>query len=161
VGVVSLRAVTDANLAAVVALEVAPGQRHYVAGVVQSLVDAQRHPEAMPWYRAVYADDTPVGFVMISDNIPPGDPTLLGPYFLWRLLVDARHQGRGYGRAAMELVIDYVRARPGAEELLTSVARGDDGSPLGFYLRLGFQDTGEYFDGERLLRLPLDVEAAR
>ena len=138
------------------ALDVAPVQQTYVAGVAESLDDARQYPEAMPWYRAIYDDDVPVGFVMISDNIPPGDPTLLGPYFLWRLLVDAGHQGHGHGRAALSLVVDYLRTRPAAEELLTSVAAGEEGSPLGFYLRVGFQDTGEFFDGERVLRLPLD-----
>ena len=31
-----------------------------------------------------------------------------------------------------------------------------DGSPLGFYLRYGFRETGEMFDHEQVLRLPLD-----
>ncbi|GAA1023014.1 N-acetyltransferase [Acrocarpospora pleiomorpha] len=152
---VSLQPITDANRAAVVALDVTPAQRNYVTGVAGSLADALRYPQAMPWYRAIYAGGAPVGFVMISDNIPPGDPTLLGPYFLWRLLVDARYQGSGYGRAALGLVVSYLRTRPAAHELLTSVAPGEDSSPLGFYQRLGFQDTGEFFDGERVLRLPL------
>ncbi|GAA0989624.1 GNAT family N-acetyltransferase [Acrocarpospora macrocephala] len=152
---VSLQPITDANRAAVVALDVTPAQQNYVAGVTDSLADALGSPQAMPWYRAIYADGAPIGFVMISDNIPPGDPTLLGPYFLWRLLVDARYQGRGYGRAALDLVIAYLSTRPAAHELLTSVAPGEDSSPLGFYQHLGFQDTGEFFDGERVLRLPL------
>ncbi|WP_204043444.1 GNAT family N-acetyltransferase [Acrocarpospora phusangensis] len=153
---VTLRPVDDGNRAAVVALDVTPAQQNYVAGVADSIDDALRYPEAMPWYRAIYAGDDPVGFVMISDNIPPGDQTLLGPYFLWRLLVDARHQGRGHGRAALNLVLNYLRTRPGCTELLTSVVPGEISSPLGFYLHLGFQDTGRYFDGERVLRLPLN-----
>jgi diamine N-acetyltransferase len=154
--VVTLQPITDANRAAVAALDVAPVQQTYVAGVAESLADARRYPQAMPWYRAICDDDPPVGLVMISDNIPPGDPTLLGPYFLWRLLIDAGHQGRGHGRATLGLVVDYLRTRPAAEELLTSVAPGEQGPPLGFYRRLGFQDTGEFFDGERVLRLPLN-----
>ncbi|MBO3744481.1 GNAT family N-acetyltransferase [Streptosporangiaceae bacterium NEAU-GS5] len=152
---ITLRPITDANRAAVVALDVTPAQQAYVAGVAESLDEAEQCPEAMPWYRAIYDDDTPVGFVMISDNIPPGDPTLLGPYYLWRLLIDAAHQGRGHGRAALDLVIDHLRTRPAAEVLLTSVVPGEESSPLGFYLRLGFQDTGTFHDGERVLRLPL------
>jgi diamine N-acetyltransferase len=152
---VSLRPISDDNRDAVLALDVTAVQRNYVAGVAQSLVDADLYPQAMPWHRAVYANDEPVGFVMISDNAPPGDPEILGPYFLWRLLIDARHQGRGYGRAAIEEVLAYVRTRPAAEELLTSVAAGEEGSPMGFYLRLGFIDTGVDHEGERVLRLPL------
>ncbi|TKK85279.1 GNAT family N-acetyltransferase [Herbidospora galbida] len=152
---VTLRPVTDDNRDEVTALRVSPEQEEYVASVADSFADAERYPEAMPRYWAIYADETPVGFIMISDDVPPGDPTLLGPYFLWRLLVDARHQRRGYGRAALAALGDYLATRPGATELLTSVHPGEVGSPMGFYLRLGFQDTGVDHEGERVLRLPL------
>ncbi|HEY5014944.1 MAG TPA: GNAT family N-acetyltransferase [Acidimicrobiia bacterium] len=104
--------------------------------------------------RAVYAEEVPVGFVMISDNIPPGRPEYLGPYFLWRLLLDARYQRLGYGRAALDLVVAYVRTRPRADTLLASFVPGE-GSPLGFYVKYGFAPTGEVFDGEPVLALPL------
>jgi diamine N-acetyltransferase len=152
---VTLRPITEENRAAVVALDVTDAQHNYVADVAQSLADAEQYPQAMPWYRAVYAGDEPVGFVMISDNAPTDDPEILGPYFLWRLLIDARHQGRGYGRATIERIVEYVRTRPGAEELLTSVAAAEEGSPKGFYLGLGFIDTSTDHEGERVLRLPL------
>ena len=42
-------------------------------------------------------------------------PTLLGPFYLWRLLIDERHQRRGYGTAALDAIVAYVRGRPGAE----------------------------------------------
>jgi diamine N-acetyltransferase len=61
---------------------------------------------------------------MISDGIPGGHPEYLGPYFLWRLLIDARLQGRGFGKAALDLVADHVRTRPDAHVLLTSVVPG-------------------------------------
>nr|WP_062339586.1 GNAT family N-acetyltransferase [Herbidospora sakaeratensis] len=153
---VTLRPVTDDDRDAVTALRVAPEQEEYVAGVADSFADAERYPEAKPRYWAIYADETPVGFLMISDDVPPGDPGILGPYFLWRLLVDARHQGRGYGRAALAALGDYLRTRPGATELLTSVHPGEIGSPMGFYLRLGFEDTGVDHEGERVLRVPLN-----
>lgn len=151
---VTLQLITDDNRDVVSALRVTEVQENYVAGVAESLVEAAEIPQAMPWYRAVYAGTTPVGFVMISDNIPPGDPSLLGPYFLWRLLIDTRYQGRGYGRAVIALIVDYLSTRPGADELLTSVVPGD-ASPLGFYLSCGFTETGEIFDHEQVLRLRL------
>ena len=39
----------------------------------------------------------PVGFVMLSWNVVPQPPRIIGPWFLWKLLVDERHQHRGYG----------------------------------------------------------------
>ncbi len=90
--VLSLREITEANRAAVEALAVYDEQTDYVAGVAESLVEAAELPDTKPWFRAVYADDEPVGFVMISDGITVDDPEYLGPYYLWRLLIDHRFQ---------------------------------------------------------------------
>ena len=64
---------------------------------------------------------------MISDGIPQetlaADRDIVGPYFLWRLLIDERVQGRGYGAATIDAVVAYVRTRPGADVLWTSCGR--------------------------------------
>lgn len=155
---VSLREITPANRAAVEALTVTAVQAEYVAGVAESLVEAAETPDAMPWYRAVYADDAPVGFVMISDGITVVNPAYLGPYFLWRLLIDQRNQGRGYGSAALSLVVEHVRTRPDARVLVTSAVQGP-ASPIGFYLRQGFRATGEVHEDELVLELDLPASA--
>ena len=104
---------------------------------------------------------------MISDGIPretlDADPTLVGPYFLWRLLIDERHQRRGYGTATLDAVVAYVRGRPGGDALLTSAGQGE-GSPQPFYERYGFVPT----DGPRRVvstrpegRSPASGSAAR
>ena len=120
----------------------------------QSLREAAATPEGRPWYRAVYAGEEPVGFVMLSWDLDPAPPGFKGPWFLWKLLIDHRHQGKGYGREVVRQVVEIVRAEGGAE-LLTSHVVGD-GGPAGFYERLGFVPTGELDpDGEVLLRLTL------
>jgi diamine N-acetyltransferase len=154
-GRVALRDITPANRAEIEALVVTPAQEAFVASVADSLIEAAETPRACPWYRAIYADETPVGFVMISDNIPMGRPEYIGPYFLWRLLIDVRYQRLGYGRAALDLIVEYVRTRPGADRLYASHVPGD-GGPLGFYLKYGFVPTGDEFEGEPILELLLD-----
>ena len=152
--VVTLREITDGNREAVLALRTAPAQERFVGTVAGALADAQEIPEGRPWYRAIYAGDQPVGFVMLSWNVDPEPPRIIGPWFLWKLLVDERHQLRGYGREAVELVADLVRAQ-GATELLTSCVVGE-GGPEPFYRRLGFVDTGELDEnGEIILTLGL------
>jgi len=151
-GTVTLREISSENGAAVRELRVSPAQEVFVASVAESLDEAAASPEAHPWYRAIYADDQPVGFVMLGFNMPPGHPDYPWRYFLWRLLIDARHQRRGYGRAAMALVIDIVRSSPGGTVLVTSVQPGD-GGPAPFYRSLGFEATGEWFDGQEVYRL--------
>lgn len=151
---VTLRQITAANRAEVVALAVTEAQSQFVDGVADSLAEAANTPDARPWYRAVYADEAPVGFVMITDGVPAGHPEFQWPYYLWRLLIDTRHQHRGYGTAALELVVEYVRGRPGARELVTSAVPGE-GSPMSFYERFGFQATGGMLDREHVYALPL------
>jgi diamine N-acetyltransferase len=155
---VSFREITRANRPEIEALTVTEVQAGYVAGVAESLVEAAETPDACPWFRAVYADDEPVGFVMLSDGITVADPDYLGPYYLWRLLVDRRYQGRGYGSAALRLAVEHVRTRGDARTLITSVVQGP-ASPVGFYLRQGFRLTGEVHQGE--LVLELDLSSAR
>ena len=151
---VTLRDVTDENRHAVVAVRVASSQVRFVGTVVDALLDAQEIPEGKPWYRALYADEEPVGFVMLSWDVRPDPPRIIGPWFLWKLLVDEQHQGRGYGREAVRLVAEIVRAE-GATELLTSCVLGDDG-PEPFFLRLGFVPTGDLDENGEVV-LVLDV----
>ena len=151
-GAVHLREVTDANRAAVVGLHVAPGQEQFVASVEESIEEAARTPEGNPWYRAIYSADEPVGFVMLSWAVKP-TADIIGPWFLWRLLVDEGHQRRGIGRAALLQVAELIRAA-GATELLTSYHPGD-GEPWPFYERFGFRPTGAIDHGEIVLSLDL------
>jgi diamine N-acetyltransferase len=152
---VTLREITDANRQAVLALRVAPDQEAFVSSVAESLEEAEEYRDVgNPWYRAVYVDDQPVGFVMLSWNVVPRPPDIIGPWFLWKLIVDESHQGRGIGRRVVERVAELVRAE-GATELLTSHVDAP-GSPGPFYARLGFVSTGHRdAEGEIILRLDL------
>ena len=103
---------------------------------------------------AVDVADEPVGFVMLSWNVTPQPPEIIGPWFLWKLLIDERHQGRGYGAEVVRRIADLVRAN-GGTDLLTSYVPGD-GGPAGFYERLGFVPTGDLDpDGEVIVCLTL------
>ncbi|HET7012878.1 MAG TPA: hypothetical protein VFI65_03135 [Streptosporangiaceae bacterium] len=78
---VTLREITSENLDAVLALRISPEQDQFVSSVQESLADAAEYPQARPWYRAVYASDepsSPVGFVMVSWNVQPVPPELMG-----------------------------------------------------------------------------------
>jgi diamine N-acetyltransferase len=111
-------------------------------------------PEGNPWYRAVVVDGSVVGFVMLSWNVTPDPPEIIGPWFLWKLIVDQQHQGRGIGAAVVQAVAAIVSAE-GASELLTSFVPAEDG-PAGFYARLGFVPTGDV-DAEGETIVSLDV----
>ena len=148
---VELRPLTESNREAVEALSVAAGQQRFVSTVADSLREAAEHPDAHAIHWAVYDDETPVGFVMIADEVANPDYV---PHYLWKLLIDERHQRTGYGTATLDLVVDYFRGRPGVETLTTSAVPGD-GSPIAFYERYGFERTGEVAHGEVVLRYRL------
>lgn len=136
---VVLREVSDDNVQAVIDLRVASDQEHLVAPNVKSL--AQAFAASNAWVRAVYVGDEPVGFIMLSDD--SAQPR----YYVWRFMIDRAHQGRGYGKDAMELVHDYVRTRPGGDRVYLSYVPDDKG-PEGFYKSLGYVDTGRVEGGE-------------
>jgi diamine N-acetyltransferase len=150
--VISLRPITASNRAAVEALRVSPRQGNFVSSVTDSMREAAEEPDGRAIQWAVYAGETPVGFVMISDEV--GGPGYI-PHYLWKLLIDERHQRRGFGTATLDLIVEYFRGRPGVGVLSTSAGQGE-GSPIPFYERYGFENTGEVvFDDEVLLRLEL------
>jgi diamine N-acetyltransferase len=148
--VVRLVEITADNLPAVAGLRVSAAQETYIDSVADSLEEAAASPEAGPWYRAVYVDDTPVGFVMLGIADPPKDDRYPFRYFLWRPLIDERFQGRGYGRGTLDAVVAELRRRPRADVLFTSVVPGD-GSAIAF---------GEMFADEIVLRLDIERWAA-
>jgi diamine N-acetyltransferase len=151
-GVISLRPIDESNREAVEALDVSPAQQRFVSNACDSIAEAAREPDGRALYWAIYAADTPVGFVMISDDV--GGPGYF-PQYLWKLFIDERYQGRGYGTATLDLIADYFRRRPEVELMRTSCGQGE-GSPLGFYEGYGFEQTGEIvFDNEILLEFRL------
>jgi RimJ/RimL family protein N-acetyltransferase len=145
---VRLVEIGDANRALVEALVTHHSQERFVATMVGSFADAAE-PEVsggapvVPWLRAVEADGEVAGFLMVAESRWEGE----APY-LWRLLIDRRHQGRGIGRRAIRLLVDRLRAE-GHRRLRVSWVR-DLGGPEPFYLGLGFRLTGEIEDGEHV-----------
>ena len=151
--VVTLREVTEDTVRAICDLSktLTDAQRTHVADNAVSI--AQAHFSKYAWFRAIYADETPVGFLMLyigPDDEQPGNPTV---WFLWRLMVAAPYQKFGYGRRALDQVFAIVREQ-GATELGTSCVPGPDG-PEGFYRRLGFAPNGKFEDGEMVMVLKL------
>ena len=121
-------------------------QEKLVAPMAESFTDALFPPivngePVRPWMRAITADGTIVGFVMMTE------PTERHPEpFIWRLLVDRLHQRRGIGEMVLDL-LDEQCGVWGVESMTVSWATGP-GSPEAFYLRHGFVPTGILIGGE-------------
>lgn len=150
---VRLVELTPDNVRAVRRLVTHKTQEAMVAPVGVSLADALvpaviDGEACVPWYRAIEADGELVGFVMVAEATEDHPE----PY-LWRLLVDRRHQRRGIGAWALELVEQRWR-EAGIASATVSWVDGP-GSPRPFYERRGYVPTGVVDHGEIQARLVL------
>jgi diamine N-acetyltransferase len=147
-GEVTLQEITEKTVFGVILLSetLTEPKSNFVAPNAISFAEALFSKHA--WYRAIYAGKSLVGFMMLYDD--PDEPT----YFLWRFMIAEPFHGRGYARQAILRLIDHVRTRPGATELLLSCGEGE-GSPEGFYAKIGFTRTGKVMGNEIVMRYGL------
>lgn len=141
---VELRQIDADNLEDVLSLAVSDDQTAFVSTVAQSLAQAWVYRDtAFPF--AIYADGAPVGFVML------GYYESRDQYTLWKFLIDARYQRRGYGRAALKLAIDRLAETFGAHEAYTGVLLGNEVARR-LYALVGFVETGLVENNMREMR---------
>lgn len=140
--VVSLRKLSRRNIKAVLALKVTQEQEKvYPRSNGDSIAEGHYPADDDPvWMRAIYAGEEAVGFLMTSEAPAAGE------YFLWRLMIDATHQGKGYGFRAVTLLVERIQQSGDGKVLLTSHLTGD-GDAGKFYQKLGFEYTGELLGG--------------
>ena len=112
-----------------------------------------RRPQRRRSSRMTFRFRVQVGFVMLSHDVPPGNPEAPWRYFLWRFLIDRRHQRRGIGGRSLDLVEAEMQAR-GDSNLFVSWAEGK-GSPGPMYISRGYKPTGEVHGGEIEAKKPL------
>ncbi len=149
----SVRPVDAANLEAVMKLQVAAGQKRLVSSVERSLAQVAYEPAGRAV--ALFSGDEAVGMMLLYDARMDKDKPA-DQLYVWRILVDAQQQGRGYGRQAMLWVMEEAR-RMGMKSVgLSHVELDGNAGPL--YRKLGFRYTGEVDDGE--LKMVLDLEGA-
>lgn len=147
---VTLRKVTARTVRTICNLAVSEAQKNFVAPNAVSM--AQAYFSKAAWFRAIYADETPVGFVMLAENPKRGQ------YYLWRFMIDAKYQGEGYGKKALELIIKRAKRNPKAKALYLCTIRAE-GSADKFYKRFGFEFTGKMEGIEHVMKLNLKKPA--
>jgi len=147
-----LRDVTKENLLACVRLKLAPEQEHFVASNAYSIAESKFMPTYIP--QAIYhrtegeAEETMVGFVMYG-FYPDDDPPFGQRYWIFRLMVDREHQGRGYGREAMRQVLARLEADPNCPSVLIGYET-ENVVASKLYADLGFREIGPAPWGEHV-----------
>ena len=143
---ISLQEITEDTLSEILSLEVSGDQKHLITNNAKSI--AQAHFSKYSWMRAIYADNTAVGFVLLY--LDPHSPH----YEIWRLMIDKDYQAKGYGRQAMEAVIDFIKDLPDCNEVYLCYIP-EKGNASCFFKSLGFVDTGEFHGNEKEMKLEL------
>lgn len=142
---IHFKEITKENLFPIFKLKVFEHQKDQVANNVFSIAEGNYSDEA--WFRGIYNDDTPVGFVMLSLEEENNE------YWVWRFMIDQNHQGKGYGKAALDLVKKIVKEKfPDAKEIFLSYVPKEEGGADEFYKKVGFEDTGKMEGEEKVMR---------
>lgn len=149
-----LRPVTIKNWQSLIKLKVREDQTGFVASNLYSIAQAQfgdeyqGHWDLHPF--GIYEGDFPVGFLMYGLNF--NHPTQQA--FIQRLMVDENFQGKGYGRFAMQKMIEIFRADERIQEVGISYEPHNEGARK-LYASVGFVETGEMVEEEVVAVLKL------
>ena len=146
---IQLREITEDNFLQAFDLKLAEGQEQFVSNPIRSLAQAYVYrKQCQPF--GIYDDDSMVGYVMViyDYDIPE--------YDIWHMMIDASRQGRGYGSAALDKVLDYIRTKPfGDCDRVALTCDRNNAHALSLYRRKGFAETGAVYDDEIELALTL------
>ena len=141
--------ITEKNLWQVCGLNVREEQRNFVASNIESIAEAYAvtNDGGHAFPRAVYDDDTLIGFVMIGFGTVGEEnesDTIKNNYSLWRLMIDEKYQGKGYFRPIMDSVIEFIRTYPcGKSEFVWLSYEKENEHAAGLYKKYGFSENGE------------------
>lgn len=151
----SLREVTRENWRAALDLAVLPEQQRFIADYAPiaaiALAKAYIRPGGLVWVPyAFYAGNQMVGFTELAY-----EPESLDTYWLFHFFIDHRYQGRGYGKEALRLFLQYIRAHHPQCRSLQLTVHPENARAQRLYTGAGFQATGAVFSGEPVYKLPL------
>lgn len=141
---IELKAVTPDNYIDVLKLNVRDDQKTYVASNVRSIADCFVYEGHK--LLAVVANGQTVGFCMWGRE--PNDDH----YHIVRLMIDAEHQRKGYGRAAAKALVGRISGQKNCDEIRLSFVPGNVGAES-LYASIGFERTGEIIDDEVVMAL--------
>ena len=144
---IELRKITEDNFIDAFNLKLGEGQDKFVSHPIRSLAQAYVYRDQCQPF-GIYHDDQMVGYVMViyDYDIPE--------YDIWHMMIDASHQGKGYGKAALALVLDYIRSKPfGDSGRVALTCNRDNPGALGLYRSMGFELTGSEDEDEVELAL--------
>lgn len=140
---ITLRPITEDNFIDAFNLKLRDGQERFVSHPVRSLAQAYVYRDQCQPF-GIYSGETMVGYVMViyDRDVPE--------YDIWHMMTDGSQQGNGFGKAALELVLEYIIGDSGRVAL---TCNKDNPAALNLYKSFGFELTGSADDDEVELAL--------
>ena len=158
---ITLEKITYKNYIKVIwGLKVSRKQKNFVASNNSSLAEAYvaitNGGVAMPF--AICKNGKPIGFLMIGyglsedDDLENEDPAFVEmarkSYLIWRFMIDKHYQGKGYGRRAMQLAIDFIKTFPcGKAETCWLSYEPENEVAKKLYASFGFVEQPQFYKG--------------
>ena len=145
---IQLRPVDSSNWKACVDMYVTSDQEEFVAENWYSLLQWKFSENETMHPFCVYADNNVVGFIMYQLDPETHRWTIM------RFMIDAKCQGKGYGRAAIYRLLDMVRESMGNIAFYALVEPGNE-MAIKLYESVGFERIGEFLFHDEVLKLML------
>ena len=158
---IHLAKITYENFDDVFDLKVKKVQYPFVASNLYSIAEAYvtevNGGHVFPF--AIYNDKRLVGFIQLAygENADQdGVSVEKDSYEIWRLMIDKRYQGRGYGKEALRQAIEFIRTWPcGKAEYCWISYEPENEIAKKLYASLGFEENGEMCGDEIVALLKL------
>ncbi len=139
---VELKTITEENFLDAFNLRLSPGQEDFVSHPIRSLAQAYVYRDQCQPF-GIYAEGKMVGYVMVIYDYDVPE------YDIWHMMIDEGLQGRGYGREALDRVIDYIRTKPfGDSDRVALTCNKNNPIARKLYERKGFSATGNEDEDE-------------
>ena len=152
-----LKKINRNNIEEILKLEVFDNQKSFVAtnnsSIIEAYIAITENNDVFTF--GIYKGNTPIGFLMIGYDVNSdgeGAPEIAkGNYNIWRLMVDKKFQGKGFGKKAMNLALEFVNTFPcGTVKYCWLSYEAENDVTRQLYSSFGFVETGEK-DGEELI----------
>lgn len=154
-----LKKINRTNIGEILKLEVFDNQKNFVAtnnsSIIEAYIAITENNDVFTF--GIYKDDTPVGFLMIGYDVnsdDEDDPKIAkGNYNIWRLMIDKKFQGKGFGKKAMNLALEFINTFPsGTAKYCWLSYESDNNVARELYKSVGFVETDEK-DGEEIVAI--------
>ena len=146
---IHLRKITEENFIDAFRLKLAPEQERFVSHPIRSLAQAYVYRDQCQPF-GIYNGDTMVGYVMVIYDYDVPE------YDIWHMMIDESYQKQGYGSAALDRVLDYIKSKPfGSSNRVTLTCNRENIRALNLYQSKGFTETGAADEDEIELTLHL------